>query len=105
MYCPKCRAEFREGISKCSDCGVPLVDTLPPKGPEPVPEYVDFEEVTTSYDPGDIALIKTILDENDIPFFVQDENFGSTVGGSLPARILVAKDCAGLARDLLADFI
>ncbi len=31
MYCPNCRAEYREGFTECADCGVPLVDELPPE--------------------------------------------------------------------------
>jgi hypothetical protein len=30
MYCPKCRAEYVEGIAECPDCGVSLVDELTP---------------------------------------------------------------------------
>jgi hypothetical protein len=37
MFCPSCRDEFREGYTTCADCGVALVDTLPPEG-EPAPE-------------------------------------------------------------------
>lgn len=29
MYCPKCRAEYRPGFTRCSDCGVDLVNVLP----------------------------------------------------------------------------
>ena len=28
MWCPKCRNEYREGITKCADCGCDLVDSL-----------------------------------------------------------------------------
>ncbi len=31
MFCPKCRYEYREGFSKCADCGVALVPELPPE--------------------------------------------------------------------------
>ena len=30
MWCPSCRTEYREGISRCADCGTDLVDVLPP---------------------------------------------------------------------------
>jgi hypothetical protein len=30
MYCPKCRAEYREGFDRCSDCNTELVEVLPP---------------------------------------------------------------------------
>jgi len=28
MFCPLCKAEFRDGFAECSDCHVPLVTTL-----------------------------------------------------------------------------
>lgn len=31
MYCPKCRAEFREGFTFCENCGENLVNELPPE--------------------------------------------------------------------------
>ena len=34
MYCPKCRAEYRDGFTRCSDCDVQLVDALAPPHPE-----------------------------------------------------------------------
>ena len=33
MYCPNCRAEYRPGFNKCSDCGGELVEELAPPGP------------------------------------------------------------------------
>lgn len=30
-YCPNCRAEYVEGWGTCSNCGVSLVDSLPPE--------------------------------------------------------------------------
>jgi hypothetical protein len=35
MFCPKCKAEYREGFQTCSDCNVDLVEVLPS---EPVEE-------------------------------------------------------------------
>jgi hypothetical protein len=32
MYCPKCKAEYREGFTRCADCEVELVDALPEAG-------------------------------------------------------------------------
>jgi hypothetical protein len=28
MFCPVCKSEYRQGFTECSDCGVPLVETL-----------------------------------------------------------------------------
>lgn len=33
MFCPSCRTEYRAGFTKCADCGVDLVATLPAEGP------------------------------------------------------------------------
>jgi transcription initiation factor TFIIIB Brf1 subunit/transcription initiation factor TFIIB len=30
-WCPNCHGEYREGFVVCADCGVPLVDSLPPR--------------------------------------------------------------------------
>lgn len=29
MFCPKCKVEYRPGFTRCSDCGVDLVEELP----------------------------------------------------------------------------
>jgi hypothetical protein len=34
MLCPKCRAEYRPGFTRCSDCDVELVEELPPVDPQ-----------------------------------------------------------------------
>ncbi len=33
MFCPSCRTEYRDGFTKCSDCGVALVRSLPSDHP------------------------------------------------------------------------
>jgi len=40
MFCPLCKAEYREGFYRCADCDVPLVAALPPK-PDPPPPGTD----------------------------------------------------------------
>ncbi len=41
-WCPKCKMEYREGFTKCADCGEYLVDKLPEEEPEPASEPVTF---------------------------------------------------------------
>ena len=49
MWCPKCKIEYREGITVCADCGtelveelVNLVDICEIKGEEPANEMIEF---------------------------------------------------------------
>ena len=104
MYCPRCRAEFRGGFFECSDCSIPLVESLPPEEPKPIPEYVDFEEIMTSFDPGEIAIVTSILDAHQISYLIQGEHFSSYYGG-IPAKIMVPKDNVNDAINLLQDFL
>ena len=109
MYCPKCRAEYRDGFFECADCHVPLVASLPPEEPElmhgeAAPEFVDLEEVMTGFDVGEITMARALLDGHRIPCIVQGENFSSFYG-CIPARVMVPRDRANDARDLLKDFL
>jgi hypothetical protein len=36
MFCPRCKAEYRPGFTRCADCDVELVDQLP-EAPSPEP--------------------------------------------------------------------
>lgn len=36
MICPKCKSEYIEGITKCADCGVDLVNDLPEEADEDI---------------------------------------------------------------------
>ena len=78
MYCPQCRAEYRDGFTTCSDCGVSLVEAQPPElehlvGP--------FHEVFESADAGLMPIVASILHGAGIPFLVQG---GATSGGLFP---------------------
>ncbi|MGH9713997.1 MAG: hypothetical protein ACRD5M_11940 [Candidatus Acidiferrales bacterium] len=33
MFCPVCKSEYREGFTRCSDCGVDLVPSIPAPAP------------------------------------------------------------------------
>jgi hypothetical protein len=37
MFCPQCKAEYRTGFTRCSDCDVNLVSSLDPSAPSAMP--------------------------------------------------------------------
>ena len=38
MFCPKCRGEYREGVTRCAICDVDLIAVVPPADPFESPE-------------------------------------------------------------------
>src|SRR5262249_29192031 len=91
MFCPKCGQEYRWDVMVCPTCDVDTVDTLP--GPEPTPD-VDLVCVFTTGDPALIAFTKSLLEGDDIEYFVRGEDlqnmFGLAAGG--PAEFWVRED-------------
>ena len=100
MFCPKCRAEYREGFSVCVDCDSDLVDELPP---EEVPEFTKYVEVLGTYNPADVALIKSILDAENITYYFNAEHFMYVRPLGETVRLMVKKDEAEKAKEALGD--
>ena len=100
MFCSKCKAEFREGFVICDDCNVALVEELPP---EPETAFVDYEEVLVTFNPAEIALMKSLLESEDIIHFFHGENFVQMTALAVPARLMVKRDQVETARELLKD--
>ena len=107
MYCPQCMAEFREGVTECSDCRVPLLPGEPP--PESDGEFdpdMDLVVVFESNDPVLIAMAKGALEDAEIPYFGLNQitRLVNDVDPMLrkTIRIQVAADQAEKAREVLA---
>jgi hypothetical protein len=98
MFCPECKSEYREGIIVCSTCQVPLVELL---SPAPEQEFIEYEEVLRTYNPADIAFVKSLLDGENITYFFQGEFFNQMEPPVIPVRLLVRKDQAEFAREIL----
>ena len=80
MYCPKCKAEYREGFTKCSECQVDLVNELP-KEPKKEPEKEIRLATVATYLTSEVATIaQGVLRSNDI----EAEIFKDDVGGTRP---------------------
>ena len=113
MYCPECRAEFRDEIAVCPDCEVSLVLELPPES------ELDDKELISVLETADVSVlpvVKSVLRAAEIPFVVQgDEAMGvlpvgkiglggiTSRGHGLSASILVSRDREEEARALLTE--
>jgi len=98
MFCPKCKTEYREGFYVCSDCNSDLVDELPP---EQKPEFIEYVEVMGTYNPVDVALIKSILDSENITYYFNADHFMQVSPLAEPVRLMVRKDEVEKAKELL----
>ena len=103
MYCPKCRTEYVEGTSVCADCGVPLVAEL--NETDQSSELIDFEEILATFNAGDIALIKSILDGEGITYYFSGEESNYMLPLTQPPKLMVGKDQAEQAREVLKDLL
>lgn len=100
MFCPKCRTEYREGFYVCVDCDCDLVDELPP---EEVPGFIDYVEVMGTYNVADVALIRSILDAENITYYFNAEHFMYVRPLAETVRLMVKKDEAEKAKEVLQD--
>lgn len=105
-FCPQCRSEFRPGFDRCSDCGVALVDTLPPeRHPEP-----HYELLMATADPDLLPLVLSALRAADIPYVADGGEAASllplgpgagTSHGGVAVEILVPTDRLAEAEALI----
>ena len=79
-YCPKCRAEYRDGFEKCADCGTELVEELAEDSKETADELRAHPEcralksevvLETFTNPIEFMYVASLLDEMDIPYLVR----------------------------------
>ena len=74
MFCPQCKAEYRQGFTRCADCDVDLVWELPPaalavrsQGEPGDPNEDPFCSFWKGEDPRVHAELCSVLDEAGIP--------------------------------------
>ena len=99
MFCLRCQIEYEEDLTECPECAGELVAELP----EPRLEYVDYIHVGSTFNPGDLALIKSVFDVEGIAYYLQGEHFLFAQGPVEPARIMIRRDQLTRARDLLGQ--
>ena len=107
MYCPQCGVEYRDGFTECSDCQVPLLTGTLPPAPTAAPSdpALDLVVVVETNDRIQLALIKGLLEDAEIPFFALGQ-IATLVQDVDPflhkwVRVQVPRDREAEARELL----
>jgi hypothetical protein len=87
MFCPQCEAEYRQGFTRCGDCDVDLVYSLPQESPAPSESLAsqfdgqrsELRLVWRGYDPEECLALCRVLLEEDIPYKVAETSMARTV--------------------------
>jgi hypothetical protein len=64
-----------------------------------------YEEILRTYNPIDIAMVKSLLDPERVDYFFRDEFFGYAYPWAQPARLMVRREQAFEAREILRELI
>src|SRR5882762_7084156 len=72
MFCPSCKCEYIAGVTQCSDCGVPLVDSL--SSETAALKHSGVVAVWAGNDPAECVAVKDALTKAEIPFVDQSSN-------------------------------
>ena len=76
MFCPQCKAEYRVGFTRCSDCGVALVNRLPAEPPRLVESPAELVVVRTYQNRFEADVAKTALDAAGIESMLRSDDYG-----------------------------
>jgi hypothetical protein len=112
MFCPKCKAEYREGFYRCADCDCDLVYELPAQEdgssqreiPGEGPIVGKFIKLLRVSNEGEVAFLKSLLNTTDIPYYFKSRLIRMSVPEQPPADLMVERARIEEARELLKDF-
>jgi hypothetical protein len=89
-------------VTTCTDCGSPLTNDFPAEVQSQT-QWIDFRELLTTFNAGDVAIIKSLLDAESIDYYFHGEFFSYIRPLIEPARLMVRKDQVAEAKDILWD--
>lgn len=102
-YCPKCRCEFIDGVKTCNDCGVELVDELPPDDQEDGENQVEWEKVLNVRTDSEAEMYIELLKSEDIPAFKKSYNIPFYIDNAYGVDILVPKELKDKANEIICN--
>ena len=66
-------------------------------------QFIEYVPVLETHNAGDRVFLKSILDAEGIAYFIQGEFVAPYIFNALPMRLMVKKDQANKAREILKD--
>jgi hypothetical protein len=109
LFCPKCKAEYRESFLRCADCNVDLVPELPPEQeqhtkPEQYTEYeyINLVNIVTYPSRHEAELVKGLLSANGIDAVVKD-GLEAAGGAAAIFELLVKENDVEETRNILCE--
>ncbi|MBZ9686771.1 hypothetical protein G9F72_010585 [Clostridium estertheticum] len=102
-WCPKCKCEYREGFTSCSDCGCELVEVLEPEKDEEIIEDDTPVFLISVSDDFEARIIESKLNAFGIPSFKKTDGLNGIYGftGTSGIDIYVPSMLLEDARDLI----
>lgn len=67
------------------------------------PQGNGYEEILATFNPADIAMIKSLLDSEAIDYYFKGEFFNFVEPLIQPARLMVRQDQMDVAKEILSD--
>ena len=66
-------------------------------------EFIEYVPILETHNAGDRVFLKSILDAEGITYFIQGEHVAHYLFNALPMRLMVKKEQASRAREILKD--
>ena len=66
-------------------------------------EFIEYVPILETHNAGDRVFLKSILDAEGITYFIQGEHVAHYLFNALPMRIMVKKEQASRAREILQN--
>lgn len=101
MFCPQCRSEFVAGVAECPDCGVPLVEALEPRPPQP--PAGQLVPLVVTYLPGDAAVVSAFLESRGIAHYLRNDVVDRMYLQLAPVEVMVSEEDLAAGLEALKD--
>ena len=105
MFCPECKSEYVDGVTKCPDCSIALIDEISPeedRDPQEEPG-IRYIPLVRTYSPKDVAFIHSILSGTEIRYYIRGEGLTHLRPLADASILMVDEKAVDDARELLKD--